>query len=191
MDNKFFTFIAPYLSYIDRGKLFSSPFHWLYALIAVINLLFPLLVLYFAIDEEIFDAPAKVIFAFIFIWLVIAFAGWVSFQMWWDRKGKVLQTTAEDNDYPATPVLSHFIQTSGEWIGTWIAIVGFGFAFFATVFLGDSADYLARSLDLPFVSAGFLSMIVMPIYGFLIIVFSRLIAEQFRALVAIAKNTKK
>jgi hypothetical protein len=30
----------------------------------------------------------------------------------------------------------------------------------------------------------------MPVYGFLIIVFSRLIAEQIRAVVAIANNTK-
>jgi hypothetical protein len=38
---------------------------------------------------------------------------------------------------------------------------------------------------------GFLSIILMPIYGFLIIVATRFLAEQFRALVSIANNTKK
>jgi hypothetical protein len=191
MDNKFFTFIAPYLSFIDKGKLYSQPFNWLYAAIAVINLLFPLFVLYLAIDGDIFDAPAKFVFAFIFIWLIIAFAGWISFQLWWDRKDKVLQSVVDDSEFPATPVISHFIQTLGEWIGTWVAIVGFGFALVTTIFLGSDADSLGRSLDLPFVSAGIASIFLMPIYGFLIIVFSRFIAEQIRAVVAIVNNTKK
>jgi hypothetical protein len=38
---------------------------------------------------------------------------------------------------------------------------------------------------------GFLFIILMPIYGFLIIVATRFLAEQFRALSSIANNTRK
>jgi hypothetical protein len=190
MNNKFFTFIKPYLSYLDNGNLYRQPFSWLYIILAAVNLLFPFYVLYLAIDGHIFDMPGKFIFAFILFWLVLLFAGWLSFQLWWDRKENVLKTATDGSRYPATPVVAHFIQTFGEWLGTWIAVVGFSFALIATIFLGSQASYLSSGLDLP-LNAGIASIILMPIYGFLIIVFSRLLAEQLRALVDIASNTKK
>ncbi len=65
MDNKFFTFIKPYLSFIDNGHLFRKPFSWLYAVLAIGNLLIPFYVLYQAIRNHIFDyADGKFIFAF-------------------------------------------------------------------------------------------------------------------------------
>ena len=190
-ENKFFTLVKPFLSLIDKGALYKKPFGWLYVLIAVINLLAPLWVFYLAIKNHIFDAPAKFIFAFLFVWFFVVFAGWVSFQIWWNRKDKVQQTSLEDSDFPATPVISHLIQTFGEWLGIWTAIVGFGFAFFSTIFLGEEASYFANSLGLPIVQSGILSMILMPVYGFMIIVFSRFIAEQIRAIACIANNTKR
>jgi hypothetical protein len=42
MKSKFFTFIQPYLSYIDSGDFFRKPFGWLYMIFAVGNLLTPL-----------------------------------------------------------------------------------------------------------------------------------------------------
>jgi len=39
--------------------------------------------------------------------------------------------------------------------------------------------------------SGWLFTILMPIYGFLIIVTTRFLAEQFRALASIANNTRK
>lgn len=191
-ENKFFTFINPGLSLIDRGELYKKPFQWLYIVIAVVNLLVPLFVLYAAIDFGIFKQEAKYIFAFLFIWLVIAIAGWVSFQIWWNRKDKITHTSQENSDFPATPVISHLIQTSGECFGAWIAIVGFGFAFFGTIFLGEQqASGFAYALKLPLVEGGILTMILMPVYGFLTIVFARFIAELIRALACIANNTKK
>ena len=38
MDNKFFTFIKPYLSYIDSGQFFRQPFSWLYMVMAIITM---------------------------------------------------------------------------------------------------------------------------------------------------------
>ena len=152
---------------------------------------FPIFIFYKAADNNIFDAPAKFIFAFLLIWLIISFASWVSFQLWWDRKTKVTNTSVEGDEFVATPVFSHLIQTLGEWIGTWIGIVGFSVALFATIILGDDANYLSNGIGIPFLETGFMFIILMPVYGFLIIVSTRFLAEQFRALSSIANNTRK
>lgn len=191
MDNKFFTFIRPYLDFIDSGKLFRKPFGWLYTLLALVNLFIPFLVLYQAIDNRIFRAPAKYIFVFIIVWLVIAFVCWIGFQLWWDRKDKVNLTSSEDDDFIATPVFSHFLQTMGEWLGTFVGVVGFIFTLLATIFLGRDAYALSRQLGFGRMDMGIIAIILMPIYGFLIIVVTRFLAEQFRALASIANNTKK
>jgi len=191
MDNKFFTFIKPYLSFIDNGHLYRKPFSWLYVLLAILNLLLPIYILYQAIDHNIFEAPTKRLIVFLLVWLILAFAGWISFQLWWDRKSKVIASSLVGDEFVATPVFSHFIQTLGEWFGTWIGIVGFSVALLTTVILGDEAYYFSMSVGLPFLETGFLAVILMPIYGFLIIVVSRFLAEQFRALSSISNNTRK
>lgn len=191
MENKFFTFIKPYLSFIDNGHLYRRPFSWLYTLLAVVNLILPIYIFYQAADNRIFDAPAKFIIVFLLVWIIIAFASWISFQLWWDRKSKVISTSSEGDEFVATPVFSHLIQTIGEWLGTWIGIVGFSVALLTTIILGDEADYLSYQIGIPFLKTGFLFIILMPIYGFLIIVATRFLAEQFRALSSIANNTRK
>lgn len=191
MENKFFTFIKPYLSFIDNGHLYRKPFSWLYTLLAVVNLILPIYIFYQAADNGIFDAPAKFIIVFLLVWIIIAFASWISFQLWWDRKSKVITTSSEGDEFVATPVFSHLIQTIGEWLGTWIGIVGFSVALLTTLILGDEGYYLSRQLGLGFMKTGFIFIILMPIYGFLIIVATRFLAEQFRALSSIANNTRK
>ena len=88
MDNKFLTFIKPYLSYIDNGHIYRKPFSWLYTIFAILNLIFPLYVFYKALDNHVFDTTPKFIIVFLLVWIIIAFASWVSFQLWWDRKSK-------------------------------------------------------------------------------------------------------
>ena len=192
MDNIFFTFIKPYLSFIDNGHFFRKPFNWLYALIAILNLLFPFYILFQVFGNDIFSfLPTKFVITFIIVWIIIAFAAWISFQLWWDRKEKVMKTSSEGDDFVSTPVFSHLIQTLGEWIGTWIGVVGFAISLILTIALGNEGDFLSKSIGLGFVGTGFISAILMPVYGFLIIVFSRFLAEQARALVKIANNTSK
>jgi len=190
MENKFFTFIKPYLSFIDNGQLYRKPFSWLYTLLAVVNLILPIYIFYQAADNGIFDWEAKFIIVFLLVWIIIAFASWISFQLWWDRKSKVITTSSEGDEFVATPVFSHLIQTFGEWLGTWIGIVGFSVALLTTLILGDGGYYLLSELGLGFMKTGFLFIILMPIYGFLIIVATRFLAEQFRALSSIANNTR-
>jgi len=191
MANKFCNFIDPFLSIIDNGKLFRKPFSWLYAVIAVINLLLPFYILYLAIANKVFGAPAKIVFVFILVWLTVLLASWIGFQIWWNRKDKINASSSLGDDFIATPVFSHFVQTFGEWLGTWIGLVGFVFALLVTIILGSEGYYLSRQLGLGFLGLSAISIILMPLYGFLIIIISRFLAEQFRALVSIANNTKK
>ena len=125
------------------------------------------------------------------MWIIIAFASCVSFQLWWDRKSKIINTSVEGAEFVATPVFSHLIQTIGEWLGTWIGIVGFGTALLTTIILGDDGNYISRQIGFGFLETGWLFIVLMPIYGFLIIVATRFLAEQFRALSSIANNTRK
>ena len=191
MQSKFFTFIKPYLSFIDDGHFYRKPFSWLYILIAILNLLVPLDVLYRAFDHRMFDAPANYVITFLLVWLVIAFVSWLSFQLWWDRKEKVKNITGEGDRYTATYGFAHFIQTLGEWLGTWIGLVGGSVALLTSVILGDEGRYLTRELGYDFLQSGLLFIVLMPIYGFLIVVGTRYLAEQGRALVTIANNTEK
>ena len=190
MENKLLTFIRPYLSFIDNGHFFRKPFRWLYTLLAIVNLLIPIYVFYQA-SNRIFDSSAKFVIVFLFLWVIVAFAGWVGFQLWWDRKSKIDMSSTAGDEFIATPALSQFIQTLGEWIGTWIGLVGFGFALLTTIILGDEGYYLGGSLGIPYLNTGWMAILTMPIVGFLIIVFSRFLAEQIKALSAIANNTKK
>ena len=190
----FLTFIEPFLSYIDSGRLFRKPFSWLYVALAAVNAVLPFYPLYKAIDSGMLrHAQAKVIFALIFIWLFVVAACWVGVQIWWNRKERVEETSQEGAEFPATPVIAHLVQTFGEWLGSFIAIVGFGVSFCALLFLGSDARELSYVLGgLPnFAGAGILGMIVSPVWGFMIMVGFRFIAELCRALAAIANNTKK
>ena len=101
---------------------------WLYFLIAVINIVIPLHILYQAIENQIFQAPAKFIIVFILVFITITFSCWIGFQIWWDRKDKIDIISSSQDDFVAIPVFSHFVQTLGEWLGTWVAIVGFVFS---------------------------------------------------------------
>lgn len=191
-DNKFTDLIKPYLESIDNGSFFRKPLKWLYIVIAIINLGFPIYILYQAIDGGFFEyTDGKTTFFFILIWFVILIAGWLSFQLWWHRKEKVDTSTDEDDEFTATPAFSHLIQTTGEWVGSWIGVVGFFISLFLTLAFGSEASYLSRAMGVGFVSVGFISAILMPVYGFVVIIFSRFLAEQFKALTTIANNTRK
>jgi hypothetical protein len=190
MDSKYLSFYKPFLEYIDSGKLFRTPFGWLYAVLAGFNLLVPLVILYIAIDNHLFSSGGSFFFAFLILWIVIVAASWLGCQIWWNRRQVLIAQTDHDADFVATPVFAHFVQTSGEWCGSWIAIVGAGAGLVTGIFLRDGG--MGQMLPIQFLSSGgFVSVLVMPIVGFLIIVASRVASEGIRALVAIAINTKQ
>ena len=192
MENNFFIFFKPFFDYIDSGELFRKPCGWLYVAIAVCNLLFPFFVLYNVISTEFLSfVPGKFIFVFILILIILPAAGWFSFQLRWNRKSKVENLTKESDEFVGIPVFSHFIQTFGEWLGCYVAIVGCLFALFTSLILGSDTGAFSQIPGLDFLSVSAAGIILMPLYGYIIIVASRFIAESARALAAIANNTKK
>ncbi|MDR1369692.1 MAG: hypothetical protein LBJ72_06155 [Dysgonamonadaceae bacterium] len=191
MENKFFTFFKPYFDYIDDGSFFRKPYYWFYTIFAVLNLLFPLVILVSAIDNHVFSFGGKVAFAFILVWIILALAAWVSFQLWWDRKSKVINVTSPGDDFVAIPVFAHLIQTFGEWLGTYIAIVGTLTSLLLWLILGAEGAELLQMLGVNFLGMAVSNIVVMPLFGLIIIGLFRFIAEQARALASIANNTKK
>lgn len=192
-DNKFFTFFDPVLKYIDTGKFFREPFRWLYAIMGILNLLLPIAMLVMAIKNDLFRyANGRMIAAFILVWAVIAFVSWIGFQIWWNRREKVYSVTGNNDDFVAIPIFSNFIQTFGEWLGMFVGIGGALFTLIAAIFLnGDTAMLRMLGSGSLAGSGSLINIVLYPIYGFMIVVIARVMAETFRALAAIANNTKK
>lgn len=121
----------------------------------------------------------------------MCFVCWIGFQIWWDRKDKIHLSSSEDDEFVATPAFSHFIQTLGEWVGTFVGVMGFIFGLLSLVH-GSMLGYeLSSEFSMSFAYMGMGSIIISPVYGYIIIIGTRFIAEQVRVLVAIANNTKK
>jgi len=183
--NPFFVLSKPYLDFIGKGKIFS----FVYFVLAAINLVIPFVVIYKTIDSGIFSGlPAKYVFAVIFAWLVVAFACWIGFQIWWIRRIKITDTASFE--FIATISFSEILQTSGEWLGTLIGIIGAGVGLIALIFLGNEASYLFSMLGLSFMNFGPFVIIIGPIIGFFIIILFRFLAEQLRLFASLVNNTK-
>jgi hypothetical protein len=186
--NSFLHFIDPYLAYIDTGKLFRHPMKFLYGLLAIVSLVLPIVLFIGAARNGIFRSGFGGVVAFLLIWFIIAFACWLGFQLWWDRKDRLADIVNSDDEFAATPIFSHFVQTLGEWSGTFVAIVGAGISLIGGLF--GNAGRVVYSLGLPdFLGGAIWGVFLMPLFGLLMIIVFRLVAEQLRALVSIANNT--
>jgi len=59
------------------------------------------------------------------------------------------------------------------------------------ILLGNDAYWLLKLIGLRFPVLGWTGIFLLPIIGYLIVILTRFLAEQFRALAAIANNTRK
>jgi hypothetical protein len=185
-ETPFFTFSKPYLDFIGKGKFFGL----VYIVMAVISLLIPIGIIVKVVDSGILRyAGAKFTITFILSWIVIAFACWIGFQLWLDRKSKV--KNSESSEFIATPILSELLQTFGEWAGTLIGIIGAGVGLIGSLILGEEVGYLFDAVGLESMSFGVMVIIAGPLIGFFFIIVSRFIAEQLRIWAALANNTKE
>jgi len=180
----FFSLFKPYLDFIGKGKLFNL----IYLVMAAVSVLTPFVVIYLAIASHLFDFGAKYVFAFIFVWLVVCFACWIGFLIWWDRRKKI--TAIGKSEFIAIPLVSDIIQTFGEWLGTITAIIGVGGGLFALIFLGDESAMIFRVLQMEFLGSGAMVMLFGLVYGLFIIIIFRIIAELLRIVAALCNNTK-
>jgi hypothetical protein len=184
-EKPFFAFSKPYLDFIGKGKIYGL----VYFLMAAVSVLLPFVIFYAVIDSGLFRYGAKFVFAFIFSWLVILFACWIGFQLWWDRRKKIMEIGA--SEFSATLIFSQILQTLGEWLGTLIGIIGAGAGLIATIFLGSEINYFFYALNLDFMALGPSVIVAGPILGFFIIIFTRFLAEQLRIWASIANSTKE
>lgn len=191
MESNFFSFVKPFLNFIDAGEFYRKPFKWLYSLIAILSLLTPLYLLYEMISKNIFDGPAKLVIGALLIWVILAFSYWIVFQIWWSRKNQIGEHKIKGDRFVATPSFVHFIQTSGESMGTFVAIAGAGASLISFILLGSDGRVIDRMIAIRGGGDyGILGVIIFPIIGYIIVIFSRFISEQISALAAIANNTK-
>ncbi|MDR0473785.1 MAG: hypothetical protein LBH43_08985 [Treponema sp.] len=183
----FFTFSKPYLDFIGKGTMYNL----VYIVMAVINLILPFAVIFMAAEKGVFNfkyVPVKLIIAFIFLWLFVAFACWIGFQLWWDRKSQV--KTLQDAEFVATPIVADIFRTFGEWLGTLMAIIGVGGGLTALIF---RSDYEMRYMMgfIPGLNSGALAIVAGPVAGFFTIIFFRFLAELLKIAVALANNIKE
>ena len=189
MENKFFNFFNPFLNLLNSGKVFRDSVRNLYMLLAGLNVLIPLYTLYQAIDGDITKAEGKILFIFLMIWAAMAFAGWLGFQLWWNRRDQVTSVSNDGDQYVATPIYAHLTQTAGECIGAWVALVGVVFGLLTELF--EEARILAVYTNFTNVGDGIYGAIYSLIYGFFIVLFARVIAELLKAIVTMASNSAK
>lgn len=181
-----FTFPKSYFNYIGKGKLFGL----VYIINAILSLLLPFIIMYVVIDNNYFEnAGVNYVFAFIFMWLMIVFACWIGSLLWWNRRKKV--TEVGSSEFIAFPIIADIIQTSGEWLGTLLGIIGGGGGLLTTIFLGNDIDRLFEAMGMEFMQFGILTIIIWPIIGFCIVLLSRFLAELLRVFASLANNTKE
>ena len=180
----FLYFAKPYFDYLGKGKIYRL----VYIIMAILNLLVPFaviaIVMYLGFLK---DSGPRVITAFIFSWIVIVFASWIGFQLWWYRKSNL--RNIESMDFIATPVISEIFQTFGECLGTFIGITGAGIGLIMAIFLWDFNEFPLFGIKL--YEYGLAAIIAGPVTGFFIILIFRFIAEQIRIWVAIANSTRE
>ena len=182
--NLFLSFAKPYYDFIGKGKIYSL----VYVVMAGLNLLLPLGVIFFVIESGFLqNSGAGIIIAFIFAWLVLGFASWMGFQLWWYRKSFIKKIG--NAEIIATPVISDLIQTFGECCGTFSFIVGVGVGIIVTVFYLVSPDVF-NSIGLTF-NVGPLMIVGGPLAGFIFIIVFRFIAEQIKLFSSLVNNTRE
>ncbi|MBS9768879.1 MAG: hypothetical protein KGV44_15260 [Flavobacteriaceae bacterium] len=187
-----FTMLNPYLRAIDKGSFFRTPFYFLYDVIGIANLLFPIYFVFLAIKENIFVFEMKYKIVGGLLLLIIVFAGWISFQLWLNRSKRISEISKTGDEFVAIPIFSHLLQTMGEWVGTWIAVVGSLTALLLSFSLKtDDGAYFLKTLNLSFMKSTFAYVFIMPLFGFSIILLTRFLAEQFKVFASIANNTRK
>jgi hypothetical protein len=184
-EKPFFIFSRPYLDFIDKSRIYSL----VYFVMAAVNLILPFVILYKVIDSGFFRLGANFVFAFIFSWIVIVFACWIGFQLWWNRRKRIVNIGT--SEFSATLIFSEILQTFGEWLGTLTGIIGFGAGLLASIFLGDDVNYLFRAIGMGYLGFGPVIVIIGPVIGFFIIILFRFLAEQFRLLASLVNNTKE
>jgi len=160
--------VKPYLGFIDNSVLLKKPISCLFA---IVSLLIPVYVLSQFIQHGIFrENEAKYIIAGILIVAILLFAGIFGFLIWWHRR-----ITRDEGGHKWYGNFRRFIQTIGEWLGTFIAISVFGCVIVLMIFLSDKYYRITEILPLPIYQVDIVVALHGLIAGFLIIIATRIL----------------
>lgn len=184
--SKLFGMFSRFIDLFDESFFLRRPLLWLYIFFACMNILAPVYILFVLINSGLLNSIG---FSAFVLWLIVAFAGWMGFQLWWNRREKISGYYKAGDDFYAIPLFSHLIQTIGEWFGLTITIIGTSASIIMWIF--SSSDRMrAFPMPLPLDTVGIAGVIIFPVVGFSILLFTKVLAELYRALAAIANNTK-
>ncbi len=183
--------LASYINAIDTGSFYRSPFSWLYMFIGIFNLFMPIFLIYRGVHFGIFGASDKVKLVFWLLWIVLSFASWLGFQLWWDRSSKVNFVSLQGDEFVAMPVIANFIQTVGEWLGLTVSIVGFSLGIFTFLIFGSHVTALPDDLMRIFLFGDITILVFLPLFGYFLTFLFRVCAEILKVFFSMANNIKK
>lgn len=179
--DKFLKFVDPVVDFFETGKICRKPVQWIYYLIAVLCVIFPIY-LFAGMVETWKYIGGGYIFVEILVWIVVA-ALFVWLALFWYKHAGMIPGT--DNKFVAVPVVVDFLKTFGETIGIIIAVVGV-LVGILSLFIGGN---ILSMMGVP--GFGVAMIVIAPIVGFITIIITRYMAELTVALVDIANNTDK
>ena len=159
--------VKPYLGFIDTNVLFKKPISCLFA---IVSLLSPVYFLMQIFQYEVLKSgSAKLIIACILVFLFFAFAGVFGALIWWHRR------ITRDEGPKWYPNFRRFIQTTGECMGTFIAITVFGSVLILMLFFRDEAYLITSFIPLSLPPLEITHALFGPVAGFIIIIVTKIL----------------
>lgn len=203
-----------FMNWIDSGEFFRKPLQWLYILCGVISFCIPLVALYvfyegFAKQTSHYikgwDAVAFWITGILLAITIIIFAIYC-FLFWFNRYKKLNLTFKKGDQIVAIPIWGHWIQTTFEFWGLFLAAVPTFFIFFSffynfisfkTSFFSEIGTWATRNeffgyfVGLLTAIVGIIiSFICIFIVAYLILLIGHVIGEKLRARANVANDTR-
>ena len=167
-------FLGSYLSFVDSTRFFTTPFSWLYYVVAVAFLAIPIGILATGIDYGVFkgdyDGKGKIVFAFILTLIAAIAAAIISFVVAWNGKKKIStdKITIEVIIDAVADLQALIIKSQAHFIG----VFGFFAGLFALIFGERLLSVLGLGMSLGYGAAGIMIGAVLLGYG--MVWFSRL-----------------
>lgn len=184
--------LRPDVKGLDNGMFLKKCMNWIYFALSILHVLFPIFFVIVLFKRGLFRNPSlSSIIALSLTIAAVFLVCYIGFQLWWRRREKLCFMIKEDDTYVSIPLLAHFVQTWGEWVGIMITIFGIILGLTTGIFgaTGDFSYILGKASSV-FVY-GYLGVLISPLQGFSIILISRGFAELLNVMVTIAENTTK
>jgi len=167
--------VKEYLGFLDNNVVFKKPVS---CLAAFGSFLIPVFVLSLFIRFEIFKAgDVNIIFASILIVIIFTLAGVFGALIWWQRR------ITRDEGPKFYVNFRRFVQTTGEWLGTFSAITVFGVILVLAIFLSEKYQYIAGFLPFSLPRINILMAFSGLVGGFFIIIATKILLFLLDALV--------